>query len=71
VFNSAGVEGAKIGIGSKARKLVDEYYCEITKKKFKSQAAYENHQNSKKYKDQLAKFNAEKAKKEKLEKETT
>ena len=35
----------------------------MTKKKFKSQAAYENHLNSKKYKQELAKFNQEKAKK--------
>jgi len=35
----------------------------VTKKKFKSQAAYENHLNSKKYKLELAKFNEEKKKK--------
>ena len=66
--NILGVEGSKVGLGSKARKLVDEYYCEVTKKKFKSQAAYENHLNSKKYKQELAKFKAEK---EKLQSEPT
>jgi len=51
------VESTKVGLGSKARKIVEEYYCEVTKKKFKSLAAYENHQNSKKYKVELAKHN--------------
>lgn len=43
----------------------------MTKKKFKSQAAFENHQNSKKYKTELAKFNQEKKKKAADETNTT
>lgn len=52
-----------MGLGSKARKAISEYTCEVTKKKFKSEAAYQNHLNSKKYKQLLVKYNEEKKQK--------